>query len=34
MTQEAGGGESGLKYKVKDVRTVVMYYSRAGWRWD
>ena len=29
-----GGGGSRLKNKVKEIGAVVMYYSRAGWRWE
>ena len=34
MTQEAGGGGSKLKFKVKEIGGVVMYDSKARWRWD
>ena len=34
MTQEPGGGGSRLKNKVKEIGAMVMYYLRAGWRWD
>ena len=31
MTQKLGGGGSKLKYKVKDVGTVIIYDSKPGW---